>query len=112
MDELAKATLCDRIKTPADKEIIENAFKEHHLFSTLTDRIKNKVIGMMQLAAFNAMQYLFKQGNPGRYVFVLAEGLAEIHVNNKVVRTIKQSETVGEKGLQGNHRRTASVLTK
>lgn len=55
---------------------------------------------------------LFRQGEEGNTMFVLASGTAEVVINNQVVETLEHGSIVGEVGmvLPGPH--SASVIAR
>lgn len=59
--ELENATrLADREKTFEERKLIDQAFKNHHIFGTLTERLKVKVINTMDKFAYAEKALLFK----------------------------------------------------
>ncbi|UCV27856.1 Crp/Fnr family transcriptional regulator [Ferribacterium limneticum] len=57
-----------------------------------------------------AGQALFREGEEGRMMFVLATGSAEVVVNNRVVETLQHGSIVGEIGIVMPGPRSASVV--
>jgi CRP-like cAMP-binding protein len=53
---------------------------------------------------------LFAEGEEGHLMFVLANGKAEVIVNNRVVETLQHGNIVGEMGIVSPGPRSASVV--
>ena len=94
-----------------ERKLVEEALQKHHLFGTLTDGLKNKVLSSMRLVAFNAKEFIFRQGQSGYHVYVIVSGRTDIVVNNKQIKVAGVGEILGERALMGNIKRTASVFT-
>ena len=59
-----------------------------------------------------AGQALFRQGEEGNMMFVLATGSANVVVHNRVVETLQHGSIVGEMGLVSHEPHSASVIAK
>lgn len=57
-----------------------------------------------------AGQALFREGEDGHMMFVLATGSADVVVNNRVVETLQHGSIVGEVGIVLPGPRSASVV--
>lgn len=57
-----------------------------------------------------AGQALFKEGEEGHLMFVLATGSADVVVHNRVVETLQHGSIVGEVGIVLPGPRSASVI--
>lgn len=57
-----------------------------------------------------AGQALFREGEEGHMMFVLATGSADVLVNNRVVETLQHGSIVGEVGIVLPGPRSASVI--
>jgi CRP-like cAMP-binding protein len=66
----------------------------------------------MTFVAFNANEVMFKQGLPGKYVYILASGAIEIQASNKKPVVLDTRGTcVGEMALIGHTKRSATLRT-
>lgn len=57
-----------------------------------------------------AGEALFRAGEPGRMMYVLATGTAEVIVQDRLVETLQHGSIVGEMGLVSPAPRSASVI--
>ncbi len=57
-----------------------------------------------------AGQTLFKTGDEGHQMYVLAKGSAEVIVRNRVIETLQHGSIIGEMGLVSPGPRSATVL--
>jgi CRP-like cAMP-binding protein len=64
------------------------------------------------LKALAAGQTLFKEGDPGDWMYVLMSGTAVISVNGKVVEFAEAGTIVGEMGMIDEGARSATVMAK
>jgi len=70
-----------------------------------------KVLGMCTSAAARDGDVLFKQGDPGKSMFILLSGEMQIKVDGVgVVHTMRAGEVVGEISLVKHVKRTATVM--
>ena len=64
----------------------------------------------VDLQIIPAGQALFRQGEPGEFMFVLMSGTANILVNDKVMESAVAGTIVGEMGLVSKGPRSATVI--
>jgi CRP/FNR family transcriptional regulator, cyclic AMP receptor protein len=74
----------------------------------LKDLFRNET----ELKALAAGQTLFKEGDPGDWMYVLMSGTAVISVNGKVVEFAEEGAIVGEMGMIDEGTRSATVMAK
>ncbi|MCG6933185.1 MAG: cyclic nucleotide-binding domain-containing protein [Gallionella sp.] len=55
---------------------------------------------------------LFKEGDPGKVMYVLMSGTADIIVRNQVVETIEPGAIVGEMAMIDEGPRSATIIAK
>jgi len=65
-----------------------------------------------ELLAFSAGQIIFKEGEPGDIMYVLAEGEAYIMIRDRVVATLGPQAILGEMALLGESERSATAVAK
>lgn len=61
---------------------------------------------------FSAGQVIFKEGQPGNFMYGILEGEVDIFVNGKVVETIETGEVFGVGVLVGVKNRTYTAIAK
>jgi len=66
----------------------------------------------VDLQAIPAGQVLFKEGDPGNFMYVLMSGTAEIMVHNRVMETAVAGAIVGEMAIIDDLARSATVVAK
>jgi CRP/FNR family cyclic AMP-dependent transcriptional regulator len=64
------------------------------------------------LKALGAGQTLFREGEPGKLMYVLMSGTAQISVNGMVVEFAEEGAIVGEMGMIDEGSRSATVMAK
>lgn len=64
------------------------------------------------LQALPAGQALFREGEPGEWMYVLMSGTAEVIVNGRVVETAVAGALIGEMGMIDEGSRSATVVAK
>jgi CRP-like cAMP-binding protein len=63
--------------------------------------------------SFAAGDVIFSQGEPGKFIFGVLEGVVEIWVNGKRVETIHQGDVFGEGAIVHlDHTRTSTAIAK
>jgi CRP/FNR family cyclic AMP-dependent transcriptional regulator len=62
--------------------------------------------------SFKAGQTIFKEGDPGDFMYVLVEGIVEVHVKEKVVGAFEPVESFGEMAVIDPGPRSATVVAK
>jgi CRP/FNR family cyclic AMP-dependent transcriptional regulator len=65
-----------------------------------------------ELQLLPAGQALFREGEPGRLMYVLMSGTAEITVNNRLVETAEAGALLGEMAMIDEGTRSATVIAK
>jgi CRP/FNR family transcriptional regulator, cyclic AMP receptor protein len=65
-----------------------------------------------EIVRIPAGQPLFRSGDDGHVMYVLATGSAEVLVNNRVVEILQPGNIVGELGIVSPGPRTACVVAK
>jgi small-conductance mechanosensitive channel/CRP-like cAMP-binding protein len=86
---------------------------ELEIFASLEPAQLKLVATQMQLRRFPAGDTLMRQGDPGRSMLVLAEGLCEVWISSeeslRQIAVIEPGEFVGEMSLITGERRSATV---
>ncbi len=82
------------------------------MFADLPDDLLARVDALVTDASVPAGAALTVQDEPGRQAFIVAEGEAEVIVDNEVVAEIGPGDLVGEMSLLDNQPRSATVVAK
>jgi CRP-like cAMP-binding protein len=65
-----------------------------------------------ELETFSAGQTIFKEGEPGKVMYVLAEGKVYIMIRDRVVATLEPQAILGEMALLGDFKRSATAVAR
>jgi CRP-like cAMP-binding protein len=82
------------------------------MFADLPDHLLARVDGLMTDALVPAGTALTVQHEPGRQAFIVADGEAEVIVDDEVVAEVGPGALVGEMSLLDNQPRSATVVAK
>ena len=94
-----------------DSNLIENTLITHFFMKILNKQAREAVIQEMSLVEVKKNKFIFEQGNIGNYFYILKKGIAQLTINNKVVRVIKIGESFGELALLHDAPRSGTVVT-
>jgi len=64
------------------------------------------------LKSFSAGQHIFKEGQPGDVMYIVAEGEVDILINGIVIETVAPGGILGEMALIDNKARSATAIAK
>jgi cGMP-dependent protein kinase len=101
-----------KTKTPIqlnDKELILNVLKNSFIFKELDDTELNILMACMFHCRVAEGQYVFKQGDVANTFFIIKSGTAEIHANERFIKTLESPKYFGETALLYNAPRNASI---
>ncbi|MBI2994264.1 MAG: cyclic nucleotide-binding domain-containing protein [Gammaproteobacteria bacterium] len=95
-------------------EDVEKAvlLKKAEIFSTLSDPILLHLGRLATEQCFSPGETLFRRGDFGTAMFVIAEGGLAVHDEDRLVADLHQGEVVGELGLLTSEVRSASVTAR
>ena len=79
------------------------------IFSELSDRECSAVARKLRMQAYNAGDYIFKQGDVGYSFFMIFEGAVEVLVDGKRVKVQGAGESFGDLALKTDQPRAASI---
>jgi len=65
-----------------------------------------------ETTSFSAGQVIFREGDPGTFMYVISEGEVDILVNSKLVETAGSGSIIGEMSLIDHAPRSATTLAK
>ena len=86
--------------------------KKVELFKNLTEDQYEDLIKVLKLEEFQSNCIIFNEAHPGDSLYLIKEGIVEIHKNNQVVRTITKNDYFGERSLLLEEIRSATVKAK
>lgn len=66
----------------------------------------------MSLCQVQAGKTIFKQGSFGNFFYFLKEGSVELHIDNKFIKNLKETESFGEMALLHGAPRSATIKAK
>jgi CRP/FNR family transcriptional regulator, cyclic AMP receptor protein len=79
------------------------------IFRELRDDFLIRLSAVMEEKAFPAKSSIFKQGDEGQSLFIVASGVARIHVGTQNLAQVKRGDFFGEMSLFDTEPRSASV---
>lgn len=82
------------------------------VFSALSTQALTELASALQEHKFKAQELVFRKGDQGENMFILAEGEVRVHDGNHVIARLKAGEVFGEYALFDTESRSASVTTE
>ncbi|MDN5350793.1 MAG: two-component system, sensor histidine kinase and response regulator [Bacteroidales bacterium] len=82
------------------------------VFSALSTQALTELASALQEHKFKAQELVFRKGDQGENMFILAEGEVRVHDGNHVIARLKAGEVFGEYALFDTENRSASVTTE
>jgi cGMP-dependent protein kinase len=107
--EASNAKVSDRPKSLRDMKMINQAFSQHFIFTSLTEENTDALVESMQHFELSSGKVLFEQNEPAKYFFVLVTGKLEVAVNGKRVNYVNPGEGFGELALLHDTPRSATI---
>lgn len=86
--------------------------KQIPVFSTLDKKGLSALAALLVERKTRAQEALFKKGDSGESMYILAEGEVRVHDGNHVIARLKAGEVFGEYALLDTEKRSASVTTE
>lgn len=87
----------------------QRVYKRIPLFSDLPQEAFIRVVEELESHQIPAGQFVFKQGDPGNSIFVVASGTIEVKVGRKVLASLSEGDFFGEAALFSSEPRNADV---
>ena len=103
--------LKEKNKEFADAQLIDTCLAKHFFIRNLERKSRAEIIREMSLAYVPANTIIFKQGDIGKYFYVIKNGEVMIDVNNKFSKTIVAGDSFGELALLHQSPRSATCKT-
>lgn len=82
------------------------------LFEGLSNKVLSRIDKHLDEVDISEGEILTSQGKGSYEVFIIADGIAEVRVNDKPVRDTEVGELIGEIGVLKRSLRTATVVAK
>jgi CRP/FNR family transcriptional regulator, cyclic AMP receptor protein len=79
------------------------------IFKELREDFLIRLVPVMEERVFNADQAIFKQGEEGRSMFIVAAGKVKIHIGTQQLAVLEREQFFGEMSLFDAEKRSASV---
>lgn len=92
-----------------DFELINECLKKHFFMKKLDDDARGEIVKQMSLCEVSADTYVCKQGTMGYYFYIIKDGVFDVEINEKRLKTIKTGESFGELALIHGANRSASI---
>eukprot|EP00753_Platysulcus_tardus_P016902 PLAT6116.1.p1 GENE.PLAT6116.1~~PLAT6116.1.p1 ORF type:complete len:714 (-),score=221.41 PLAT6116.1:1396-3339(-) len=110
--------LAPMLELPAaarDLDLMRELLEGIDFFDNLTDKIRDAVFRVMSYASADADEVLFRQGDQGRYFYVILRGEVDVIVSHLGVEftvcTLGNGQSFGELALSSERPRAATIVT-
>lgn len=82
------------------------------IFAGIPDKTLARIDGLLTESSLSAGAVLTKQGSVSAEAFIIAEGTAEVRIDDNVIGEAGAGELVGELGILDHKPRTATVTAR
>ncbi|XP_072533023.1 cGMP-dependent protein kinase 2 [Salminus brasiliensis] len=96
-------------KESSTKKLINEAIMNNDFLKKLEPQHTREMVDCMYEKVYTASQLVIQEGEPGNYLYVLAEGLLEVIQNGKLLGQMRPGTAFGELAILYNCKRTATV---
>ncbi|XP_039527569.1 cGMP-dependent protein kinase 2 isoform X3 [Pimephales promelas] len=96
-------------KDSSTKKLINEAIMNNDFLKKLEPQHTREMVDCMYEKIYPAEQLVIQEGEPGNYLYVLAEGLLEVIQNGKLLGQMRPGTAFGELAILYNCKRTATV---
>ncbi|XP_065153380.1 cGMP-dependent protein kinase 2 [Paramisgurnus dabryanus] len=96
-------------KDSGTKKLINEAIMNNDFLKTLETQHTREMVDCMYEKIYAAEQLVIQEGEPGNFLYVLAEGLLEVIQNGKLLGQMRPGTAFGELAILYNCKRTATV---
>uniref|UniRef100_A0A4W4ED88 Cyclic nucleotide-binding domain-containing protein n=1 Tax=Electrophorus electricus TaxID=8005 RepID=A0A4W4ED88_ELEEL len=100
---------CDSRKAHPMSKLINEAIMNNDFLMKLEPQHMREMVDCMYEKIYIANQLVIQEGEPGNYLYVLAEGLLEVMQNGKLLGQMRPGTAFGELAILYNCKRTATV---
>ncbi|XP_034408108.1 cGMP-dependent protein kinase 2 [Cyclopterus lumpus] len=91
------------------KKLINNAITNNNFLKRLEPQHMREMVDCMYEKVYTEGQLVIQEGEPGNYLYVLADGLVEVIQNGKLLGEMRPGTAFGELAILYNCKRTATV---
>ncbi|KAI3363182.1 hypothetical protein L3Q82_011548, partial [Scortum barcoo] len=106
---LRAAHICAVRKDSHTKKLINDAIMNNDFLKKLEPQHMREMVDCMYEKVYTEAQLVIQEGEPGNYLYVLAEGLLEVSQNGKLLGEMRHGTAFGELAILYNCKRTATV---
>ncbi|KAF4105530.1 hypothetical protein G5714_013192 [Onychostoma macrolepis] len=96
-------------KDSGTKKLINEAIMNNDFLKKLEPQHTREMVDCMYEKIYAAEKLVIQEGEPGNYLYVLAEGLLEVIQNGKLLGQMRPGTAFGELAILYNCKRTATV---
>ncbi|XP_062376284.1 cGMP-dependent protein kinase 2 [Sardina pilchardus] len=96
-------------KDSSTRRLITEALLSNDFLKRLEVQHMREMVDCMCERVYGQQQLLIQEGQPGHYLYVLAEGLLEVSQNGKLLGQMRAGTAFGELAILYNCKRTATV---
>ncbi|KAG9344625.1 hypothetical protein JZ751_011297 [Albula glossodonta] len=96
-------------KDSSTKKLINDAIMNNDFLKKLEPQHMREMVDCMYEKVYTEGQLVIQEGEPGNYLYVLADGLLEVIQNGKLLGQMRPGTAFGELAILYNCKRTASV---
>uniref|UniRef100_A0A673GEI1 cAMP-dependent protein kinase type II-alpha regulatory subunit n=1 Tax=Sinocyclocheilus rhinocerous TaxID=307959 RepID=A0A673GEI1_9TELE len=100
---------CFSSSSCSTKKLINEAIMNNDFLKKLEPQHTREMVDCMYEKIYAAEQLVIQEGEPGNYLYVLAEGLLEVIQNEKLLGQMRPGTAFGELAILYNCKRTATV---
>ncbi|KAI4813038.1 hypothetical protein KUCAC02_024392, partial [Chaenocephalus aceratus] len=91
------------------KKLINSAIMNNDFLKKLEPQHMREMVDCMYEKVYTEGQLVIQEGEPGNYLYVLADGLLEVFQNGKLLGEMRPGTAFGELAILYNCKRTATV---
>ncbi|XP_054455975.1 cGMP-dependent protein kinase 2 isoform X2 [Anoplopoma fimbria] len=91
------------------KKLINNAIMNNDFLKKLEPQHMREMVDCMYEKVYTEGQLVIQEGEPGNYLYVLADGLLEVIQNGKLLGEMRPGTAFGELAILYNCKRTATI---
>ncbi|XP_010781577.1 cGMP-dependent protein kinase 2 [Notothenia coriiceps] len=96
-------------KDSQTKKLINGAIMNNDFLNKLEPQHLREMVDCMYEKVYTEGQLVIQEGEPGNYLYVLADGLLEVFQNGKLLGEMRPGSAFGELAILYNCKRTATV---
>ncbi|XP_030627263.1 cGMP-dependent protein kinase 2 [Chanos chanos] len=96
-------------KDSSTKKLINEAIMNNDFLKKLESQHMREMVECMYEKVYSADQLVIQEGEPGNYLYVLADGLLDVIQNGKLLGQMRPGTAFGELAILYNCKRTATV---